>query len=678
MRVLYQGIGDCQTGRHLPQSWPDRLFERRLGDHEVVTFGHAPDLDIVIPFGAPFAEVVRRLPDGWLPDVCICMHPDFLMIPHGIEEAPFPTVAVTADWDYRIGVARTMADTFDLVVALGDESCRAMEVLGARRTLPFHYFGFPEESIPAELTPISSDRAIDVLFTGTIADHTSPDRSRWLGRLAALSDRYQVYIDDARMSQTAYRDVLRQAKLVFTFHRRGELQLRFTDAVIEGACVLDNGVETARFFDPRTEYAAYDEATFEAVVEQHLADDWLRMRKVEAARRKVLGQFGSLRRLLDLFAAVERELPSLDPTRRVARSLPHGERCRRTAEHLYDNQYACSLGPRDEYLPAAVAFAAQATPGPRADNDRAVLLASQALQRVKPTMKCAEGERVLAAFEALTETHPRYAMGWFNRAYALRANDDHEAAAACFAQAYEILLDPTSDFDLWALYVREQDRQPQSFEKPILDARLALAGGASDESARRTLAGNCAFFIARQRRVEGRLHDALELLDAAATLDPVNTLFAKDAAHLADLLGECDLAERHYERALALRPLDVQCRLDAMSFCARTDRPHRALSILRETIGLSRAVKKHQRLHGDVQAMARTLQLGQGGLRALTGLPLDRFAADALAELCSSLGDPPDPRVLARVHELLHAQGKVEAAAEWAAHYGLEVTDHTR
>ena len=665
--------GKTPVARVFRRLGPDRLFGREVGTHEVITFGYAPGLDIQISLATPFTEVLHQLPADWLPDVCVCVHADFLMIPPGIEDAPFPTVAATADWDYRVGVARSMVDAFDLVVGLGEESCRTLATLGARRTLPFSYFGFPERWMRAEPTPIAKDRPIDVLFTGTIADHTHPDRSQWLARLARLSDRHHIYIDDSSKSPEEYLELLRQTRLVFTFHRRGELQVRFTDAVVEGACPLDNGIETANYFDPATEYAAYDEHNFEAQIERHLADEQLRRRKVEAARNKVLARFGSVQRIADLFDAIERELPSLNPAERAARQLGHGEKNRRSAAILYADQFDRWLGPRAEYLPLAAAYAERAEPGPRRLNDLAVILTSQALQGAAADT----GQRALQLFQTLTEEHPRYAVGWFNRAYALEVSQQTSAATECFCQAYELLVDPSADgeFDAWALYCREQDRQAQSFRKPLIDACLEIARGGRDERARQLIAANCAFFVGRSRRREGQWHEAAKLMNIASQLDPANSAVASNAAHLADLLGHYDDAARHYWRLLDIHPLDVPLRLAVVQFLLRQQQTRVALDLFRETIQLVPAVRRNNGLCDQLAAMSQMLSMNSKGLKALADLPLDRFANDAITELCSSMGDHPDPRVLARVHELLIAQGKHEAAEQWHRRYGLPTGD---
>lgn len=664
MRILYMGLGDTVIARHLPQSWPDRLFRGAVGQHEVITFGYAADLDIQVRPDAAFADVLARLPAGWVPDVCVCVHVDYLIVPPGIEEAPFPTVAVTADWDFRIGIASTVAEAFDLTVALGDESCAAMRLLGARETLPFAYFGVPEELLQGPLEDIDRHRPIDVLFTGTIHDDTHRDRSRWLARLARLSDRHAIHIGEASSAQDSYRELLKRSKLVFTFHRRGELQLRFTDAVTQGALVLDEGVQTRAHFDAGSEFLCYDANNLEALIERHLADPALRRRKVAAARARVAAEFGSVHRLARLFDSIEQRLRSTTFGARPAQLRPAGELARRAAEQHYANHFDCSMGPSDHYLGHALAAAEVSTPGPRRDNDLAVI--RYALARHGAGGDARGRAAAAAAFSALNLAHPRYAMGWFNTGYALWSEDRHDEASACFARAYD-LLTSGGEFDPWALYDHEQHREPHGFKKAWNDALFALVRTGDDQAARRLVAACCAFFLARDQERRGHLFEAYDLFGVAAETDPGRAEFARRAALAADVLGFTGEALHHFEQATGLLPLDVDWRLSYIDFLTRAGLLARSKQMLYEAVALLRATKGDAGMRERVRCLAAAMSHAHCRTPVLRELLHDRFATTALAQLCERLSASGDPRIEARVADLLAAQGKVAAAAEWAA-----------
>lgn len=663
MRILYMGLGDTLIGRHLPQSWPDRLFGPKVGRHEVKTFGYAEDLDIQVAHDASFADVLAQLPPEWVPDVCVCTHVDFLVIPPGIEDAPFPTVAITADWDFRVGIARTMAEAFDLTIALSDDSCAAMRLLGARTTAPFAYFGVPEELLAGELEDIDRHRPIDVLFTGTIQDGTHLDRSQWLHRLAQLSSKYRIHVAEASAAQGSYHELLKRAKLVFTFHRRGEIQLRFTDAVTQGALVLDNGVQTAVHFDPEREYLHYDEQNFEALIERHLEDGALRRKKVEAARTKIAEQFGSVHRFELLFDQLEPLLGTTSFGARPAQSLPATEKARRTAEQHYANHFDCSMGPSDRYLPIALEALEHCEPGCRRQNDAAVIRYSLACHGSGQTANTLHD--ALRGFEDLVASSPDYTMAWFNTGYANWSDGDRRRAHVCFVKAYEMAQSPDVAFDAWALHNHEQHLGPQSFKKAYNDALLALIESGDERPVRHLIAATCAYYLSLYHHEEGRLLDAHQAIDSACKLDPKRGEFAKQAARSADILGKREDANQFYQKSVALLPMDFGNLLAAIDFHTRNGDLAIAKSLLHQSVQLIKSVKGSEHLKHELHFLAAAMSHIHLGTPVMQDLVSDRFANGAMAQLLTRGTDHLDPSVEARVHELLMMQGKTQAAADW-------------
>ncbi|MFK7743125.1 MAG: glycosyltransferase [Planctomycetota bacterium] len=671
MRILYMGLGDTLIGRHLPQSWPDRLFgkgpERRVGAHEVLTFGYAPGLDIQIAHDATFADVLEQLPPDWLPDVCVCTHVDFLVIPEGIEHAPFPTVAITADWDFRIGIARSMAEAFDLTIALSEESCEAVQLLGARHAAPFAYFGVPEERLEGDLARIDRHRPIDVLFTGTIQDSTHLDRSLWLARLARLSGRYRVHIGEASSSQETYNELLKRAKLVFTFHRRGEIQLRHTDAVTQGALVLDNGVQTEAHFDRDREYLHYDDQNFEELIEAHLQDEELRSAKVAAARRRVAEEFGSVRRFEMLFDELAELLTSQEFGARPSASLAASEMARRRAEQHYANHFECSMGPSDRYLAIARDCVVQCEAGPRRCNDEAVIRYSLARHGAESGGTNDDRQASLRRFQRATEQSPEHAMTWFNAGYAHFAEGDAPQAARLFARAFELALDKSVPFDAWALYCHEQNLEPHAFKKRFQDALFASLQQGHDGEVRALIAANCAYFLARYRRDEGRFFDAHDLLETACELDPTRGEFVRLAAASADVLGYREAASDLYRRSLELLPLDIDLRLSAVDFMTRNEQLQEAKDLLQSTIQVVKGIHGAERAGNELRYLANAMRHAYAKTPVLREVLHDRFCAQAHATLLGCDASPPDARVERRVSQLLEEQGKTEALAAWRA-----------
>ena len=664
MRVLYLAIGDAPASRFLPQSWPDRLFDRRVGEHEVVTFGYAPGVDIQLPVDATFDAVIEALPAGFCPDVCVCVHADHLLLPAGIERAPFPTVAVTADWDFRLATARSAAAMFDLIVTLGDASAAAVHALGAAETMPFAYFGVPAQDLAAAPAAIDNARPIDILFTGTINDHTHLDRSQWLHRLSRLADRYRVVIGQPGAAPGAYCALLRRSKLVFTFHRRGELQLRFTDAVTQGAAVLDNGLETARHFVAGREYVAYDAANFEHVVAEILADEPRRLAMVTAARERTRREFESVHRLALLLDAIAEHLARGRRGPRRATSWSTGEAALRMAEQFYTSHFDTCLPPGADFLGAARSHAARAEPGPRRGNDLAVIELAQALHDQDGGPESPAAQAALANLEQVVAAWPGFAAAHFNLAWA-RCLGPAPAAERELLAARSALLDEGSDFDPWALLPRWHGSEYRALLRTYNDALHVAASTDDYAETRRVLAAECCIALVGAQRRQGKLVEACLSAAGAATLAPGRGDFARTAACLCDVLGLQDDAGRHYRRAVDLLPFDFDLRIDTMGFLARCGDRGAAQQLFADTVALCRACRQPDHTIELLRrrASAMTHALTSDSVRG--EWLRDDFAIAALRVLYEAQGQHPDARLETRIGTLLRDLGKHDAAARW-------------
>jgi tetratricopeptide (TPR) repeat protein len=325
------------------------------------------------------------------------------------------------------------------------------------------------------------------------------------------------------------------------------------------------------------------------------------------------------------------------------------------------------MGPSEHYLRHAWSAALAATPGPRRDNDLAVI--GYSLARHGPAQDAAHPDRLAALdrFATLTARHPDYAMGWFNAGYANWSEGRRQQAAACFARAHDLLQGAPDSFDPWALYNHEQHHEPHGFKKACNDALFDLVRSGSDARARALVAASALYFLARFQESCGFLFEAYDLLCGATDLDPGRGEFARAAAIAADVLGYDGEALRHYERGVDLLPLDVEWRLRFVGFLARARLLERAKEELVAAVDLLRATKGSEALREHAKFLAAALSHLQCATPALAGLLLDQFAVAALPQLCTKVAETRDPRLEARIGELLAAQGKDAAAARWAA-----------
>jgi hypothetical protein len=220
--------------------------------------GHS--LLVISDIEAPVAEVAARGdPDvaklsaerNFRPDLVLFIEGGTMQLfPRGMEKLRCPTAwyAIDTHTDYPKHAA--LARLFDVTFVAQRQYIRELLADGARSVnwLPF---GFPSEQLPAS----ALERDIDVAFVGAVNSPNYPDRSRALSALASVAGKSAFGpADPAAMFQRYSR-----AKVVFNSSVKGDLNMRFFEAMGAGAALLtdvskENGAdqlfEAGRHFVP--------------------------------------------------------------------------------------------------------------------------------------------------------------------------------------------------------------------------------------------------------------------------------------------------------------------------------------------------------------------------------------------------------------------------------------------
>lgn len=185
-----------------------------------------------------FADLLARLPADWEPDVVIWYNLSLMAPPPGIEDCPYPTVAIIHDWPLNFQSTLDYAQAFDYVLA--DRAF--LEVLAHQGFEQAAYWNcYAHDPMQSYLLP-GLERIYDIAFLGNVGYHYHRERNPWLERLLQLGDRYRVLISD-RYYRDDYTRFLNQSKIVFNHSIRGEMNMRSFEAVACGAllfCEEDN------------------------------------------------------------------------------------------------------------------------------------------------------------------------------------------------------------------------------------------------------------------------------------------------------------------------------------------------------------------------------------------------------------------------------------------------------
>jgi predicted O-linked N-acetylglucosamine transferase (SPINDLY family)/GT2 family glycosyltransferase len=286
---------------------------------ECCAFNATGDTDLTVRPGDSWEDVLGRLPPGWHPD-CVFLYLPYTTVPSCLWSAPVPLIGLALDWNLLWHAYRHALPRCDLILTdapgvvcmqrAGRGHARVAQLFGLDRTFT--------EAAPAK----EAERDIDVLFVGNMHAAVQRERLAWLGRLAALGERWRVVLATGVFGDD-YRALLRRARVVFNRSIRGERNLRVAEAAWAGALLLqeEGNEETAAHFHDRRECVFYNEDNLEDLLEHYLSHEDERRTIAEAARRRA-PEFAFDRLWAEVLGVVAAEWPAL--SERAQRSADRG------------------------------------------------------------------------------------------------------------------------------------------------------------------------------------------------------------------------------------------------------------------------------------------------------------------------------------------------------------------
>ncbi len=243
--------------------------------------GREAKFDDVLAFGNGYAQVAYRdgmaweellavCPSGWKPDVYIHWSPEYNLTPSGLENAECFTIGVMGDWMLGGVALRTAGGVFDLLAA-DKEGCQALNAAGFTNTLSALLWGY-DPALHRLLPEVEKD--IDVLMIGNFNHAVQYERSRWLSRVARLSEKYRVVLTSG-ITGDAYTHTMNRAKIVFNRSVAGGVNMRVYEALACGSLLFyeRENPEIQTLFKDRQHCVLYGEDDFEALIGHYLAPE---------------------------------------------------------------------------------------------------------------------------------------------------------------------------------------------------------------------------------------------------------------------------------------------------------------------------------------------------------------------------------------------------------------------
>lgn len=228
-------------------------------------------------------EIEEHLPPDWSPDLFIWVSPKYHPIPEGIENAPFPTVAIVGDWNLGFTGLRKNLQRFDWVFT----DRKGVEAF--RRAGVAHVDYWPLFStLPDIENPLDTEKLYDVTMIGNLNHDVQRERAPWLRRIARMNGRYKVrLLTDIYGGE--YSRTLSQSKIVFNRSIRGEMNMRAFEAPACGSLLFfeEENLEARDFLEDRIHCVLYNKDNLEELVEYYLTHDEERERITVAGHHRI-------------------------------------------------------------------------------------------------------------------------------------------------------------------------------------------------------------------------------------------------------------------------------------------------------------------------------------------------------------------------------------------------------
>jgi tetratricopeptide (TPR) repeat protein len=570
MKVLVLGFGNAKGRFNPPSTHCENYITRHMGEYEIITFGYNDGVDIIVNPEDDFKKVLESLPSGWIPDICLLWMIEWNLLPRGIEDAPFPTVACMFDWDYDIPYSRTCIESVDLTIVTGDRDKEAVKALGANNVESFYFAGIMREFIDSHPKKMK-DRRLDILYTTWIDDSVQPGRSGWIYRLCSLSERYNIHIDKS-LSYVEYISLLRESKLVLSYNRHGSMTVRTTDAGGQGTVVLETGSGAERYFSPNIDYIHITEKNFTEQIEWFLNDENALQEMSDKFYEKVTKEFEARKRFIEMLKFAELCLQNKKLERRF-NSYPKHEKCIRRGENYYHAYLGGSSGtfftnPGSKFLElSAEEFrnALAIKPTPRVLVNLALVKTTFDLIFHRNELLKNKAKEIIPFLEQAISAYPSYAMSYFHLGIVhLRVGNRREALQALI-DALRLFKDKDSYVDPWCLQNRDYDVF-NLLMRSTLNENLSLLCSRQEKGAmdniRNLYQSITLYVISTIEDQQRNIYKGLQACLGSYQLYPASGLIAWKVAIRLAMLGFKEESLMMYKKAINSLPLNIDLRIE--------------------------------------------------------------------------------------------------------------------
>ncbi len=569
MKILLLGVGNTPIlSKFVNNHHENFIKDNNISGHDIKTFGYNNGVDIKINIGDTFQKVMEKLPTDWTPDVCLLWEIENNLLPIGIEQAPFPTVALISDWDYDIVLSKLIIESVDIIVSLSEYEKDSLKAIGANNVVIFHYIGMLKELFNNAPKKIK-DRECDILYTTFIDDIHHHERSQWILHLCSLSEKYKVIIETHLPKYKEYISLLGNSKLVFSHHRYGTMSGRVLEAGSQGAVVIDTGTGIKNFFSQDQEYIPVNNKDFADQVEKYLNNSEKLQEISNKFYKKVTTHFESKTRFKEFLNFINSQT-SKENQKRKCSTISESERYCHQGELYYYSYFraatglfikdteGCLLLKSIEAFEKAVALNAI----PRTITNLAIAKTSYSFLFESEETATDKINETINILKDVITSFPDYINAHFNLGLIYFQINDFNNALPVLQQTLQ-LLKTGSSIDPWGLHSRECKVFDITIRKPLNLSLLLLCKGEKDKSLsniKNIYTATILYLIHTIEIKSGDIYKALDAIIEAHKLYPTSGLIASSAGCILAILGNKKEFIEMYKTALNLLPLSIGLR----------------------------------------------------------------------------------------------------------------------
>jgi tetratricopeptide (TPR) repeat protein len=553
---------------------------------------------LVDPSIQDFDDLLGMLPPDWRPDYVInlgaCRNP---ILP-GMELSDIPLVGIVGDWDRTAEKLEKAVSAYDCVFVGEARAVPVLRAMGCRMVQVQSLLGCDPELFEGLL---DEPKAHDVTFIGGLDGHLWRRRGWYLERLAALSDRYRVFIRTG-IEGEEYRRQLAASRIVFNCPVRGEVNNRCFEAMAAGALLLTEDNPAVReLLSDRLHCILYNEENLEDLIDFYLTHDEERETIASAGRAVALQESYEARARL-LLAALVHAHPDANPANRPFLSKPAADRHLALSVAAMVTNQRLPLAERE-----ARASVAEKPTSPEPHNNLGCILLRRAVREENPADRIRALTESEAALTAALELRPEHVPAMLNLAALYQiAGRDRDAAAVLQGAVDTLARDEITASHFPGLIASASSAFRLAWQRAIAEnitkpyPALARERGRLLQWAALTALGD----VSKRTR---NLSEASICYGRAVRLVPDDGVTKRDLAHLAVQAGDLMAAVRMLEIATEAVPLFAAAWYDLGRLYLETNLIERARRHIDRCIRIARAIPQLSPGLSDFEALRSRL-----------------------------------------------------------------------